>query len=155
MNAELPSPDERHQAALEDGSGASSYVSRGRYGPPTEEENEQAIIQRHAKSHTRHPAGHYVVAGPGGADVSRIIAHEYAKKHPDTRPEDERRESYKRGAAAVRAALPTPTSRALAKFDAEIQMADPDYRDRDIHAAELALNAQMRKIAEENEKSSH
>lgn len=121
-------------------------VARDRHGflLPTDEDHPMKETNNNSRPRKHRPTGRAAVE-VSGMDVSLRIAKEAARTAEPVSSE-ERKATYLRGAAATRATLRSPTEKALDRYDEELSMADPDYRDRDTASAERMLSARLRKI---------
>lgn len=120
----------------------------------TSEDRPTASGTKQRRRRTSRSGGKGLVEGPGGQDISRMLANEDAVEHPMTA--EERQASYARGHALLEAwrkqneldvALRHVAERAEIDYD-------PDYREKSLQATERATNAAMRKIHDKRSSSS-
>ena len=126
MSPELPTPDERRQAAMEDGSGFSSFVSRNRF---SDEEPDEDYPQRSRASRSKRsrPTGK-PLEGKSGIEESRRKAAADARELTDAdRARTRRGVSLARETLKAAQAGPSPEEQAAALAE-ELRQRDERVR---------------------------
>lgn len=142
-------PEDRRRQALEDGSGASSYLSGHRFGTGEQydlfDTDDTSKAGSGAKKRTLPPTGKSLEGKHGIQESQRIAAEARAL---DTRSLEEIRETNRLGRAALTPLQHPRSDTPQARFDADRAEIDPDYYAEQLTSAETTFRARQRAEAE-------